>query len=87
MYRSYYGDRWKLVCVCVCVCVCVRGAQSSWLCVCGLLPLCDEVQMRAVVPYARHQRTEELPDASVEDGKMCGSRPWEALNLPLKLVS
>lgn len=36
-------------------CVCVWSVQSSWLCVCGLLPLCDEVQMRAVVPYARHQ--------------------------------
>lgn len=41
--------------------MCVWSAQSSWLCVCGLLPLCDEVQMRAVVPYARHQRAEELP--------------------------
>lgn len=30
----------------------------------GLLPLCGEVQLRAVVLYARHRRTEELHDAS-----------------------
>lgn len=42
------------------LCVCVWSAQGSCLCVGGLLPLCDQVQMRAVVPYARHQRAEEL---------------------------
>ena len=47
--------------------------------------MCDEVRMRAVVPYARHQRAEELPDARGEDGagETCGSRPREALNVAL----
>ena len=73
-------------CPCVCVCVCVWSTQSSWLCVWWTPPaLCDEVRMRAVVPYARHQRAEELPDARGEDGagETCGSRPREALNVAL----
>lgn len=50
--------------------------------------MCDEVQMRAVVPYARHQQsTEELPDARGEDGEVCGSRSWEALNVALDSVN
>lgn len=46
--------------VCLFVCVCPQPLIR----VRGLLPLCGEVQLRAVVLYARHRRTEELHDAS-----------------------
>lgn len=48
----------------------VRSAQSSCLCVCGLLPLTDEVQMRAVVPYARHLRAHRSSPTPRVDAKM-----------------
>lgn len=62
----------------------VESALSS--CLCGLLPLC-ELQMRAVVPYARHRRTEQSFLTRGVDKEMCGSRPWEAPTAPFPLAN
>lgn len=62
----------------------VESALSS--CLCGLLPLC-ELLMRAVVPYARHRRTERSFLTRGVDKEMCGSRPWEAPTAPFPLAN